>query len=116
MKRLNYFNPYLPEDEPFYDWRVQAMNYLEKMIVCESSDSHIPFSYPEDVAQEIRLVLWANLIMFNPQKSSLGTWAKKVAKNKIKDLYKKETQTQKRKDYLHKPFSYMVVDENIKEN
>ena len=88
------------------------MQQLDPIIVYESCDTNLPFYSKEDVAQELRLHLWQVLPSWDGR-ASLKTWAKKVIKNKIKDLYKKETKTQKRKDYLHTPFSSMVAECNL---
>lgn len=107
MDKLRYFSLDLRE---YPDWRLQAMQELEYMIVCESCDTSVPFYLPEDIAQEIRITLWGNLHTWKKE-SSLKTWAKVLIRNKIRDLYKREACTQKRKDHLHIPFSSMVVDE-----
>jgi len=109
VQRLIYFNLWTIVEE-YPDWRLLALSELEYMIVCEASDSNIPFYTKEDVAQELRLTLWNNLNKFDPSLASIKTWAKRVIKNKLIDLDRRETCTKKRKDHLHIPFSYMVAD------
>jgi len=85
----------------FVDWRILAMQQLEKKIVCEASSYNI-FSYTsEDLAQELRLQLWKGLDSFDPKNGAkLETWANTVIKRRLYELNRFQTCTKKRKDYL----------------
>lgn len=97
MQRLIYFEFY--SEEIVSDWRILAMNSLEKYIVCESCQNKIYGYEPDDLAQELRILLWNKLNTWQG-KSSLRTWANQVMKNRLKNIARAVTKTQKRKDYL----------------
>jgi RNA polymerase sigma factor (sigma-70 family) len=81
------------------DWRILAMQELEKKIVCSACYYHIYGYDAEDLAQELRLHLWKKLHTWK-KKSSIKTWAERVIRNYLYNLHKSMTQTQKRKDHL----------------
>lgn len=96
MRQLIYFY-YIEE---VVDRRVEAMQELEYMVVCKANKAYIPHHQADDLAQELRILLWQSLPTYNPHKSSLKTWANRVLENRLKNIYKAECRTQKRKDYL----------------
>jgi DNA-directed RNA polymerase specialized sigma24 family protein len=104
MIRLVYF---VSHDEYFLDWRIPVLNELEKYIVYESCQNKIYGLEPDDIAQELRVLLWNKLPTWQGR-SNVRTWANKVMKNKIKDIRKFVTKTQKRKDYLSEPFENFI--------
>lgn len=77
---------FTPSDENYYstlamkvfEWDISLMCRLYKIRGYEA----------DDLAQELRLQLWRKLPLYDPTKSGLRTWAVKVMKNKIKDLYR----------------------------
>jgi RNA polymerase sigma factor (sigma-70 family) len=100
MQRLIYFEFY--SEEIVSDWRILAMNYLEKYLICESYQNRIYGYEPDDLAQELRILLWNKLDTWQGR-SNLRTWANKVMKNRLKNIARAVTKTQKRKDYLCSP-------------
>jgi DNA-directed RNA polymerase specialized sigma24 family protein len=96
MQQLTYFF-YV---EQVVDPREKAMQQLEYVIVCKASKANIHHYTAEDLAQELRILLWESLPTYNPQKASLATWANMVMENRLKNIYKAECQTQKRKNHM----------------
>ena len=96
MQRLVYFY-YIEE---IVDWRVEAMQKLEYTVVCKAAKANIHHHTAEDLAQELRILLWNSLPTYNKGKASLATWANLVMENRLKNIYKAECQTQKRKNHL----------------
>lgn len=47
-------------------------------------------SKAEDVAQDVMAVLWHKAHLFDPAKSSLGTWLYRVARNRRIDLLRRD--------------------------
>ena len=47
-------------------------------------------SAAEDLAQEVMIVLWHKAHLFDPSKSSLGTWLFRVARNRRIDVIRRE--------------------------
>jgi RNA polymerase sigma factor (sigma-70 family) len=44
---------------------------------------------PSDLQQELRIALWLNRAKYDKNKGSYKSWAYKVCRNKLKDLYRK---------------------------
>lgn len=44
----------------------------------------------EEVAQEVMIVLWHKAHLFDPKKSSMGTWLFRVARNRRIDLHRRD--------------------------
>jgi RNA polymerase sigma factor (sigma-70 family) len=107
MRKLVYFF-YIEE---VVDWRVEALQKLEHAIVCKAAKANIHHHTADDLAQELRILLWNNLPSFNREKSSLATWANRVMENSLKDIYKTECMTQKRKNHLAASFEDWMLEE-----
>jgi RNA polymerase sigma factor (sigma-70 family) len=60
----------------------------ENDIRAKAKSYFIPGMDWEDIAQELRLVLWLNLHKFKPKRASERTFANRIMENKIKDLAK----------------------------
>lgn len=86
--------------EKSQDWRVDSMKYLDKFVVYEARGHKIHGYTCDDLAQELRLHIWKNLHKYNPYKSNLKTWANNVMRNKLIDLDRGQTKTQKRRDFM----------------
>ena len=109
MRRLVYFY-YIEE---VVDWRVEALQKLEYVIVCKAMKANIYHHTAEDLAQELRILLWENLPTFNRGKASLATWANRVMENRLKDIYKTECLTQKRKNHLAVSFEDWMYEREL---
>lgn len=80
-----------------------ALKYFEHDIsmICSQDQWQVIGYTPEDLAQEMRFVLWRQLPKtWNPKKSGLRTWSIKVMKDRIRDL-KKESGRHKRKIHYY---------------
>lgn len=116
MKRINYFINYSPNEEIFFDWRIQALNMLEPSVLfyCQypglEKKKGLEF---DDIAQELRFHLWKNLNSWH-NKSSLRTWADRVLRNKLIDLSrtKRELLDSSLREYM----TFVYIGDEEKEN
>lgn len=72
------------------DWRLLAMQCLEKDIIGKSYTYKVWGMCPEEVAQELRLKMWITLPKYNPERSSVRTFSIRVMNNFIRDLNRKQ--------------------------
>lgn len=105
MRRLYY----LDNKEDYFDWRIQALNALEPsvMFFCRQEIKGMDY---DDLAQEIRLLLWKDLNKYDNKRSSLRTWASVRIRSYLGDItntrkYKKDLLDSKKRDEY--PISYI---------
>jgi len=91
MRILNY-NP----EEMVHDWRILAMQALEKDIVYLCRFRPIYNVEREDVEQELRLFIWDKLPNYNSERSSIRTWFYMEAKGKLYRLTRTELRRYRR--------------------
>lgn len=108
MAKLNFFNKYTPDSNGFFDWRLQALNSLERDVVMFAKMYKIKNLTQEDVEQELRFHLWKKLHLFNPSKSSLRTWSWRVLRNKTITLNR--IVIKKNHDCLDSEWRYPFID------
>ena len=83
----------------------------------ETTIKKLSYSYnirplePSDLAQELRIALWLNRAKYNKDKGSYKSWAYKVCRNKLKDLYK--YYTRKNRDIRKETSLDMLVEKGL---
>jgi len=111
MTRIIYYTQYNPEVDGFDDWRIQALNTLEKDVLLYAYRYHIINLTQEDVEQELRYQLWRKLPLFNPNRSSIRTWAWLVMRSRLIDL--DQATKKKNHDCLDNPNKMPLIDDEI---
>ena len=76
---------------------------FEHIIEAEARKHNIAGMDWQDIAQEIRIKLWNKRQLFDSAKSSYKTWANKVMKNCINDLFR--LSKTKKASYLNEAIS-----------
>ena len=66
---------------------------------------------PCDIANELRITLWLNRAKYDKNKGSYKSWAYKVCRNKLKDLYK--YYTRKNRDIRKETSLDMLVEKGL---
>lgn len=74
-----------------------------KIVDKEARKHNIPGMEWQDIAQEVKMRLWAKFKLYDPSKSGFRTWANKVMRNCITDLLR--TANYKKAQYLNRAIS-----------
>jgi DNA-directed RNA polymerase specialized sigma24 family protein len=81
------------------------LNLLEPDIKAKSKCWHIKGYDQEDLEQEMRLYLWIRLDIYNPNRSSIRTFADRVMTNRLKNLLRDSLRQKRKVLYLLSRFS-----------
>ena len=69
-------------------FKTEAILQLDEDICYLSECWNIPGMEADDIAQELRMFLWKKLDIYDPARSSIRTFADRIMKNKLRDMYK----------------------------
>lgn len=100
-------------DDGGYSAKLMQILEEEIMKICRQDKYQVYGLTHEDLAQELRFHIWVKLPLYNPQKSSIKTWAYKVINNRIKNL-KRDSNALKRK--ANNNMVYITGDEERTEH
>lgn len=74
----------------------------ERDIIAKAKSSNIPGFDWEDIAQELRVILWQKLEKFDPNKGAKEkTFAQRIMKNRILDLARYANRQKRKIDSYH---------------
>jgi RNA polymerase sigma factor (sigma-70 family) len=69
-------------------FKTEAILQLDEDICYLSEHWNIPGMEADDIAQELRLFLWKKLDGYDPARSSIRTYADRIMKNKLRNMYR----------------------------